>query len=184
MSNFGLWNPMYAGRDNINREMYDDSTTAEISARFLLDMSEVEDWGCGLGGFKNFLTEKQKYIGIDGSNSPFADKIVDLENYFSNVDGIMMRGVLEHNHNWGKILENAVKSFRSKFALVLFTPFVEETKIISTYEDWHVKGVTMIDIAFKKEEIENYFVGLEYTLQEGIKTNTGYGIEHIYFVKK
>ena len=85
-------------------------------------MPWIEDWGCGLGGFRAFVPAG-KYRGIDGSHSPFADEVVDLTTYTSEAEGVFIRHVLGHDHAWEAILRNAVASFRRKLVLVLFTPF-------------------------------------------------------------
>jgi hypothetical protein len=120
----GHWNKWYwkskirslfpfAGR---SERLYGDSTTYHLAADFLIDVAEVEDWGCGYGGFRKFC--KTKYIGIDGSSySPAASKIVDLADYRSEAEGILVRHVLEHNYEWESILQNAVSSFRKKMCL-------------------------------------------------------------------
>src|SRR5438309_1438200 len=110
VGNAGKWNPFY--REITRTELYGDDITYKRASDFLADVSEVEDWGCGLGGFRRFC--RTPYIGIDGSKSAFADKIADLASYRSQADGILIRHVLEHDYRWRKILDNAVNSFRSK----------------------------------------------------------------------
>jgi hypothetical protein len=75
----------------------------------------VEDWGCGGGGFRRFCLSP-RYIGLDGSKTPFADKIVDLCTYSLIAPGIMMRHILEHNYEWERILVSAVRSFQEKLS--------------------------------------------------------------------
>lgn len=133
--------------------LYADATTYLMAAAFLADIDEVEDWGCGSGGFRQFCPGK--YIGLDGSQTPFADKIVDLCTYRSTATGIMMRPVLEHNYQWEMILKSALDSFRKKFCLILFTPFVEETKEIAhnrekfgiEFQTWHSGATISKDIS-------------------------------------
>jgi hypothetical protein len=94
MSNLGKWNKWY---ESVTDQMpFGDSESYVIGAKFLEDCEVVEDWGCGLGWFSKF--RPNGYFGVDGSDSPFASKIVDLEEYTSFVDGIFMRHVLEHNY--------------------------------------------------------------------------------------
>ena len=97
----------------------------------------MEDWGCGKGWFKHIVEQQPirsfDIIGIDGSQTPFADKVVDLEEYTSNVTGIFMRGVAEHNYEWQKILQNLLDSFTYKAFVAFFTPMEEEeAKVITT----------------------------------------------------
>ena len=173
----GKWDKWYKGVKTM--KFGGDTTTYKLAADFLADMAEVEDWGCGTGGFKRFY--KGKYTGIDGSATPFVDKIDDLRTYRSNVDGIMMRHVLEHNYDWKDILAGAVSSFRKKYCLVLFTPFDEVTHEIA-YNKKH--GVDVPDISFSKKDIERFFEGLKWRLQDNLKTRTGYGVEHVYYIEK
>ncbi len=97
---------------------YGDTSTYEMGYNFLESCDKIEDWGCGAGGFKRFFKNLNKYVGVDGSKTPFADIKTDLLIYNSNVDGIFMRHVLEHNYEWKKILENALKSFTQRMCLV------------------------------------------------------------------
>lgn len=157
---------------------YGNTVTYSLAAQFLKDVPEVEDWGCGTGGFRRLYTGK--YVGVDGSANRFVDKVADLTEYVSEVDGIMMRHVLEHNPDWKDVLDNAVKSFRKKFCLVLFTPFSDETREIARNE---AHGVDVPDISFRREDIEERLVGCTWKT-ETYKTNTGYRVEHIYYIEK
>lgn len=108
---------------------YGDTVTYRMAAAFMLDIERLEDWGCGAGGFKRFY--RGTYIGVDGSRTPFADRIVDLCSYESNVKGILIRHVLEHNHQWEVILNAAVRSFNKKLCLILITPFSDVTEEVA-----------------------------------------------------
>src|SRR5436190_20051954 len=121
----GKWDGWYKDVKSMSSFRYGNTSTYQMGADFLADMPEVEDWGCGTGGFKRLYNGK--YIGLDGSKNPFVDKVVDLREYRSNVDGIFMRHVLEHNYDWQAVLENAVASFKKKFYLAIFTPFMDKT---------------------------------------------------------
>jgi hypothetical protein len=167
----GKWNLKYTAQSS-----YGDDTTYRKGMAFLDGHGTIEDWGCGKGHARHFVNKSQ-YVGIDGSWSPFSDKIVDLENYRSSPDCIFMRHVLEHNHNWRRVLENAVNSFMKRMTLIIFTPFEDETRQIST--NWS----DVPDIAFRKEDLLEYFRHLLYR-EETIHTDTQYGIEHIFYLKK
>ena len=91
------------------------------AAEFLDDLPLIEDWGCGSTYAGRFF-KRAEYIGIDGS-SPMALLKADLQTYQSNVPGILMRHVLEHNRNWQRVLHNAIASFQRKFCLVMFLEF-------------------------------------------------------------
>lgn len=174
----GKWDGWYRHVKRSGSFRYGDTITYGLAADFLSDMPAVEDWGCGTGGFKRLY--KGKYVGIDGSANPYVDKVADLCEYRSHVEGIMMRHVLEHNYDWRKVLTGAVESFDKKFCLVIFTPFVETTKEIA-HNKKH--GVDVPDIAFAREDIEGYLTGSKWRM-ESHQTKTGYGIEHIYFIEK
>lgn len=116
------------------------------------------------------------------SITPFSNVKADLVTYKSNVPGIYMRHILEHNYEWRKVLENALQSFTERFCLVLFTPFTDNTKEIA-HNLPH--GIDVPDIAFSKDEITTIIKNNDcvYTL-ESISNDTGYGIEHIFFITK
>ena len=174
----GKWSKWYKdiSVNNPKLHKYGDTSTYQIAADFLSDMEKIEDWGCGPGRFRKFYNGK--YIGVDGTKNIFVDKVKDLRKYKSNTDGIIMRHVLEHNYDWEKILKNAVKSFKKKFCLILFTPFAVTTHQI----DFNEK-IGVPDIAFKKEDIEKCLDKCEWEV-ETIPTNTIYGIEHVYKIWK
>lgn len=180
MSNLGKWSEWYKDLDSNTPSAfrYGDTETYPIAATFLQDCELVEDWGCGAGGFKRYRTEG--YRGIDGSQTPFADVIADLRTYRSDVDGILIRHVLEHDTGWRDILENAVASCRKKLCLVLFTPFSEATQIIAQNIN---HGIDVPDISFCKNDIESFFIKCQFNLWT-METATGYGIEHMYRVIK
>lgn len=177
----GKWDKWYEGltKQDQGAFLYGDTETYLVAADWLSDIKKIEDWGCGVGGFKRFY--RGEYVGLDGSKTPFADKIVDLRKYKSKIDGIMMRHVLEHNYDWEKVLANAVASFQKKMILILFTPFVEKTIEIS-HNLSH--GVDVPDISFSREDIEKHFKGCKWKLVANIPTGTGYGVEHVYFLTK
>ena len=177
-SMLGKWELWYKNVKKMGSFCYGNTITYPLGEDFLSGM-EVEDWGCGTGGFKRL--HRGKYLGIDGSKTPFVDKLVDLRNYKSNVDGIFIRHVLEHNYDWEKLLDNAVNSFKKKLCIVLFTPFSDKTKVIAQNK---IHGVDVPDISLNKEDLERHFIGLKWHLTENLKTRTGYGVEHVYYVEK
>ncbi len=138
--------------------------------------SVVEDWGCRTTCAKKFL-KQAKYIGIDGSASPFTDKVVDLREYTSEVEGIFMRGVIEHNYDWKAVLDNALKSFTKRMALVIFTPFGPETKNIARPEAF------VPDLSFRKEDLLNRMKGLR-VREENVTINSEYGAETIFYLER
>ena len=174
----GKWDWWYRDIKRMTSFRYGNTVSYSLAEDFLKDL-EIEDWGCGTGAFKRL--HQGAYIGIDGSRTPFADKIIDLRNYTSRVDGIMMRHILEHNYDWEMVLRNALASFKKRFCLVIFTPFRSTTKVIDQNKK---HGVDVPTISFSKTDIEKCFGGLKWRLSENIKTQTRYGAEHIYFVEK
>jgi len=183
-SRLGLWDSFY--KDTDRNDMYDDPRTAEMAAAFLNaeDVKVIEDWGCGYGGFKTYNAPHQTYVGIDGSHSQFASKIVELDKYTTEVDAIHLRHVLEHNVEWKAILENALKSFQKRMVLTLFTPFKSKTQVIAEYPNFNNSGVTMVDVAFNRSELLSYFEGIGWTSEEDLKTESQYQVEHIFYLKR
>jgi len=172
-----------------------DSITFNKGFDWLHSCDTIEDWGCGSGGFKRLFVQKNpnilidqpitktnKYIGIDGSITPFADIKTDLVNYKSNVEGIFLRHVLEHNYQWKEILINACSSFSEKFCLVLFTPFSDITKEINHNL---IHGIDVPDLSFKLEDITD-IISLNNCIftYETIITDTAYNVEHIFYITR
>jgi GT2 family glycosyltransferase len=156
---------------------FGEETSYRKAMEFLAGCATVEDWGCGTAYAKRFLSSGT-YVGIDGSPSPFCDKVEDLQVYRSEADGILLRHVLEHNRNWRAVLENALSSFRKRLVLVLFTPFGSETRELA----WNQKeGVP--DISFKKEDLTGLFGTLPYT-EEALATDTQYRKEHVFYIRR
>ena len=176
-SSAGQWDNFY--RVQPNGRPYGDTLTYEKAAQFLGDLATVEDWGCGWVWFRNYLKDPARYRGIDGSPSPNADQVVDLIRYTSRVEGILLRHVLEHNPGWEAILANAVRSFTRRMVLVLFTPFSEVTRVIGYSNELGVP-----DIAFAQGDLTRHFDGLEWRLEENLRTKTQYGVEHVFYLER
>jgi hypothetical protein len=177
-TNVGKWDDSYRKLSGDAPALYADAVTYLMAAAFLADVDEVEDWGCGAGGFRMFCVNPG-YVGLDGSKTPFADKIVDLCTYRSSAAGILMRHILEHNYEWEKVLDGALQSFQKKFCLILFTPFVDETKEMA-HNAWG--GIDAPDLSFKREDLERHFHNVNWKLIRDIRTKSQYGVEHVYFV--
>jgi hypothetical protein len=176
--NLGKWDGWYSRLSPTGEVMvYGDTVSYLMAAAFLCDVDVVEDWGCGGGGFRKFCLTK--YWGLDGSNTPFADKVVDLCTYKSNAPGILVRHVLEHNYDWEKILSSAIQSFQRKLCLILFTPFAEQTAAI--VHDRKIE-IDVPDLSFRREDIEAHFEGLAWRLVTLDKPHALYRVEHLYFV--
>lgn len=155
---------------------YGDETSYRRGIAYLDGHGTIEDWGCGTAYARRFVT-KSDYVGIDGSPSRFADRVVDLATYESQPDCIFMRHVLEHNENWPGILHNAICSFNERMVLIIFTPFGERTKRINS------RWAPIPDLSFRKGELVSHFSTLSYT-EESLETVTEYQHEHIFYIKK
>lgn len=176
-SNAGRWDRWYTGLDPAAPEPYGDTDTYRIGADWLADCALVEDWGCGKGWLTRFVP-RDRYRGVDGSSTPFADVVADLANYRSSVPGVFMRHVLEHDYRWETILANAVASFTERMVLVLFTPLADETHEITFAED---PGVP--DLSFRLDDITAHFDGLTVSHQT-LPTATQYGTETIFLLER
>jgi len=163
-------------RDAPARAPFGDTESYRIGADFLQDCEAVEDWGCGLGWFAS--VRGGGCISVDGSHSPFADRQADLVEYTSDVDGLFMRHVLEHNYEWRRILANALRSFRKKMVLAIFTPWSDgDTKEIRFVED-----IGVPHLSFRRADITDMLHDLEWELLERTSPNRIYGQEHIFLI--
>jgi len=160
-----------------DRYAYGDDTTYQKGIAFLDRPGDViEDWGCGTAYAKKFV-RKGTYIGIDGSPADSTDKVADLRRYTSAADCILLRHVLEHNPRWQEILANAVSSFRKRMALIIFTPFMDETRHLE--DSW--SGIPTI--AFRKQDLTEVFQHLSYT-EEHVTSDTEFREEHIFYIER
>lgn len=155
---------------------YGDETSYHKAMEYLDGPHVIEDWGSGTSWAKRFV-KRGRYIGIDGSRSMHCDLVADLRMYRSTADAILIRHILEHNWEWKKILENALASFQKKFALVLFTPFGNETRSIGSTKE------NVPDLSFRKEELIEYLKPFSFT-EESIQSGTQYGVEHLFYVTR
>lgn len=178
MTNVGKWDRWYAGIKE--PQPYGDTITYQLGAEWLKDCTIIEDWGCGKGWFSRFITPN-KYRGIDGSYSPFANEIVDLVTYRSSVSGIYMRHVIEHNYEWKSVLTNALNSFTDRMVLVLFTPMAEET-----HEIYYNVDPGVPDISFAEKDLLKLFdaAGVSIVEKKTVNNHTNYGEETVFFLKK
>lgn len=119
---------------------YDDTETYAIAGEYLSGSELVEDWGCGVGWAKRFIDAP--YRGVDGAWSRFAEIHADLREYRSHVPSAFMRHVLEHNADWRVILDNFMKSWRDRAALVLFIPPAPQDDYLSD-ETWPVPDIAI-----------------------------------------
>jgi hypothetical protein len=182
-SNVGKWDQWYEGLSATPGAFkYSDTITYELGSKFLSDCLVVEDWGTGAGGFKRYRPDA---IGIDGSNTPHAEKkYVDLVTYTSQCDGIFMRHVLEHNYQWVSILRNALQSASKKLCIVLFTPIADGGSKEIAHNKIH--GVDVPDMSLGRDELQSVLkeFALKNVRLEQIQSATGYGLEYILYVEK
>lgn len=164
-TNLNRWDPWYEEGEIVDY----GGEAAYAHAAVWLDGLAVEDWGCGSGGYRR--VHNGPYIGVDGTRSPWCDVHVDLCDYRSETPGLMMRGVLEHNHEWQKILDNAIASFTKRMCLVVFTPMVKVTEVL----DENAGGLGVPDIAFALSDLSKRFVGCTYWNAQTIDTYAAYG---------
>lgn len=116
----------------------------------------IEDWGCGCAYARKYV-QKSTYIGIDGSQNEYADKCgIDLCEYKSDCDCILLRGVLDHNEDWEKILTNAIASFKKRMVLMIFHDLGAETKVILRHADPKFPGVP--DLQFSLPDLMKYIL--------------------------
>lgn len=178
-SNSERWNPWYKGlKVTESPRPYGTSPTYEMAANYLGE-DPVEDWGCGMGWFKQFA--KGPYFGIDGTHSPFANEVQDLYLRVQSGKNIFMRGVIEHDWRWRKILNNALLSFKNKMALVLFTPMSDgHTKQIAFN-----KEIGVPDISFQERDLIKAFKihDVRYRFED-VDSQTAYGRERIYYLEE
>jgi hypothetical protein len=157
------------------------------SAEFLGRDEPVEDWGCGTGWSKRYF---RNYVGVDGSEHPSVDILVDLIEYESDIDNILMRQVLECNDKWEIILDNVIKSFRKKFCLIIYTPFVDKTRVgyyhkVRFADGTYSEDLTICEMYFNKQDILDKFPPEKFKVsEEEIKTNQGYGRDWVLYVER
>lgn len=90
----------------------------------------LEDWGPGNENAKEYRPVVFAHDDWDyaAQYHPIGGKGgVDLAEYTSQADAILIRHVLEGNLTWEKILTNAVASFRKRMCLVTYTPLSDHT---------------------------------------------------------
>jgi len=172
------WN--YSGLGQVR---YGDETTYRLACRWLDDVCKtVEDWGCGCAYAKRFFN-LAKYKGIDGSQNEYADVVgVDLADYKSDCDGLLLRHVLDHNLQWEQILVNALKSFNIRMSLVFFRQFGQKTGVVSVSDSPLYPGVP--DLEFCENDILP-FIGSFIDHKDVIAVDPASRlIDTIYYLKK
>lgn len=183
-TNLGKWDAWYKtlSSNNASSFKFGETITYKVAADFLSDCISVEDWGIGAGGF---LNHRPNAIGVDGSKTPFAQKVVDLCEYTTKCEGVHLRHVLEHNYQWKNILINAMKSAEKKIAITFFIKFSNTNTIL--IKDNHNFGVNVPDLSISKQEFLDLVKDSEFKIDTFIEftTNTSYKYECcILLIKK
>lgn len=148
----GKW-PTHATSEGHNQ--YGDRASYLMAAGFLDGLPVVEDWGCGTAFGRQFY-ERSRYIGVDGSGGKFCDAVDDVRTRDSQPDGIQMRHVLEHNPEWERVLQNAIRCFKHRMALITYLPFQPETVLVDD------PGNGIPCIWFRKEDLLKHIRPLRY----------------------
>lgn len=180
-NNKGKWDEFYS--DLKDPDHYIDTATYEMGADFLKDCNEVEDWGCGKGWFAT-VALKLNVVGVDGSNTPFADKIVDLEDYTTSVEGIFMRHVAEHNFEWEKVLENLTDSFTKRACVIFYTPMnnkSDEALVVTMSPGWDNIPELSIPTSVWERMLDKKNIKYEIKV---VDSTSFYGVETVYYLYK
>jgi hypothetical protein len=178
VSNVGKWDTAYADAST-DPQPYGASRSYELGAAALADCVTVEDWGCGLGWFKQFLPDTVTYVGVDGSASPHADVVDDLLTRQTTVEGIFMRHVLEHNYDWELVLDNALASFTGRMVLVVFTPW---TKQVPHHELRFEDAYSVPTLALNRRTLVDHFEGFDWRQETIESPETFYGWEAVFTI--
>lgn len=182
-NNFGKWDEFYKDLDSPDH--YIDSESYEVGAYWLKNCATIEDWGCGKGWF-GYVASKAglSVTGIDGSKTKFADKVVDLEDYTTEVEGIFMRSVAEHNYEWEKVLTNLAKSFTKRAFVQFYTPMnktTEEGILLQTSAGYdNIPEISIPTKVWERILKEN---NIKWTMEE-VDSPLAYGEETYYFLQK
>lgn len=185
MSNLGLWEPTYRQREAFP---YGTDLTYRLGAEFLSGCQTVEDWGCGTQWFRRVMQQVNpavKVIGLDGS-AGFCDQVVDLSTRVSDPrpDGIFLRHVLEHNYDWRTLLAHAVRSFKQRMVLVLFTPFSETEQVMSEHHFADGGSCPNLSLSLADIEAELRGHGLQHRYETMASPETLFGMETVFWITR
>lgn len=178
----GMWDGWWDGSPDSPYAL-GEITTMRLAAEWLDEACvHVEDWGCGSAYAKRFFVNAS-YRGVDGSG-PKADVIADLREYTSSVDGVLMRHVLEHNYEWRRVLENALRSAKKRLALIIFTPRMPATQVLRWNAMRPDATIGVPDIGFAPFDLLTA-IGDGWAVREtSHKTETVYGWERIMYAER
>ena len=200
-SYLGVWNTFWRGRGPQEECPMMRKTIGFINGR--PEIHEIEDWGCGVTALRKYIDPRIRYIGLDGSDTGYQTRLVDLTTYKSNVDAIFMRHVLEHNWAWQQMLQSVLLSFQKRAIVIVFTPWSDDAamhKVLNQHEmhseNKEGQRVVIPDLALPKavfmriisdcqeQMLRTEQTVLKYKMEEGLPTNTVYGQDHIFFFEK
>lgn len=183
MTMLGAWTRWYQQLSpDAQPAPYGASESYRLGADWLADCSRVEDWGCGTGWLRTFIP-LDRYHGIDGTASPFADEVADLRTHRSETPGLFMRHVLEHNHDWRDVLDATQASFTERMALILFTPMAPQTR--EHPELASLGGIDVPVISFAHGDLVARFApGVAWTFEDLASPETFFGVERIYYLER
>lgn len=170
MTALNKWAAWYA--DDAEQVPYGGDLSYQLAADWL-DGLDVEDWGCGLGWYR--LHHRGGYVGVDGTATRWCDVHADLATYRSTAGGVLLRHVLEHNHQWADILDNAAATATRRLCIVVFTPLVEQTAVL--VDD--VAGLGVPDIAFALADLTDRLAEFTVKVETFPSPDTGYEVETI-----
>ena len=176
-TNVGKWDRWYGFVDPATPEPYGDSPSYQMIADFVEGL-DVRDWGCGKGWLRRFIPA-DRYLGVDGSQTPFADIIADLADYTTPSGAVVLRHVLEHDRRWLTILRNAARAAQQRLAIVLFTPPAATTHEIAWNDD---PGVP--DIAFALGDITAELGDFTVKIDTFQSLATQYGVETVILAER
>lgn len=154
----------------------DEEASYRLAMEFLDEAGRtIEDWGAGAGSAKSLVGEGH-YVGVDGSADDPAMIRADLQDYSSDVDGLIVRHVLEHSWGWRRILANAVGSFRRRMVVVISTPLGDSELRLDNERP-------IPDLQLPRDEVLGFFKGLT-VREETIVSPTGNGTETLFYVQR
>lgn len=171
----GNWNDWYSkhpegfpcGEDSYRR-----------AAEYLVDY-EVEEWGAGMSKFGDM--HYMGYRAVDGSPTQITDDVVDLCNYQSDVEAILMRHVLEHNENWREIFTNLCSSFTHRAVVIFFTPFNNFQKQI----DFTEMGIDVPVLSLAIKDVNDLIPdNVTRRWERTVSPDTKYGEETLLYMEK
>ena len=159
---------------------YGSTETYEQTVPWLAETCAViEDWGAGPCWGRRWVPETVAYRPIDWSAvavAKWGGQVADLAGYRSDADGILIRHVLEHNHAWAAILDNALASFRKRMCLVTFIPF-------SAASHMQAPDSPGLDWSFARADLTAPMGELLVT-DYGVASDTAFGREHVFKLER